>query len=105
MKNAAGTDCNDVHRPPFSYEFIQHGSRETHEMRGQELPLGSRLVAIVDAFDAMTSDQVYRRALSRERDPNPGVDGTDASRYLPPAPEVSPGRFFVTVFRPGGLGG
>jgi diguanylate cyclase (GGDEF)-like protein/PAS domain S-box-containing protein/putative nucleotidyltransferase with HDIG domain len=43
------------------------GSRETHERRGQELPLGSRLVAIVDAFDAMTSDQVYRRALSHER--------------------------------------
>jgi len=43
------------------------GSRETHELRGPELPLGSRLVAIVDAFDAMTSDQVYRRALSHER--------------------------------------
>ena len=25
------------------------------------------MVAIVDAFDAMTSDQVYRRAMSRER--------------------------------------
>jgi len=43
------------------------GSRETHEIRGDKLPLGARLVAIVDAFDAMSSDQVYRRALSRER--------------------------------------
>src|SRR5436190_1766997 len=43
------------------------GSRETHDLVADELPLGSRLVAIVDAFDAMTSDQVYRRALSRER--------------------------------------
>lgn len=43
------------------------GSREGHELSGDELPLGARLVAIVDAFDAMTSDQVYRRALSRER--------------------------------------
>jgi diguanylate cyclase (GGDEF)-like protein/PAS domain S-box-containing protein len=43
------------------------GSRESHDLAGDDLPLGSRLVAIVDAFDAMTSDQVYRRALSRER--------------------------------------
>jgi diguanylate cyclase (GGDEF)-like protein/PAS domain S-box-containing protein len=43
------------------------GSREGHELTRDELPLGSRLVAIVDAFDAMTSDQVYRRALSHER--------------------------------------
>src|SRR5262245_21184329 len=43
------------------------GSREGYEQNGDKLPLGSRLVAIVDAFDAMTSDQVYRRALSRER--------------------------------------
>jgi len=43
------------------------GSREGHDLAGEQLPLGSRIVAIVDAFDAMTSDQVYRRALSRER--------------------------------------
>lgn len=43
------------------------GSRECHELAGDELPLGSRIVAILDAYDAMTSDQVYRRALSRER--------------------------------------
>src|SRR5688572_29080234 len=53
--------------------IVQHagawydGSRELHELTGDELPLGSRLVAILDAYDAMTSDQVYRRALSRER--------------------------------------
>jgi diguanylate cyclase (GGDEF)-like protein/PAS domain S-box-containing protein len=43
------------------------GSREGYELRGEDLPLGARIVAIVDAFDAMTSDQVYRRAMSRER--------------------------------------
>jgi len=43
------------------------GSRELQELAGDALPLGSRLVAIVDAVDAMTTDQVYRRALSRER--------------------------------------
>jgi len=43
------------------------GSRDGYELQGEALPRGARMVAIVDAFDAMTSDQVYRRALSRER--------------------------------------
>jgi diguanylate cyclase (GGDEF)-like protein/PAS domain S-box-containing protein/putative nucleotidyltransferase with HDIG domain len=43
------------------------GSREGYELRSEQLPLGARMVSIVDAFDAMTSDQVYRRAMSRER--------------------------------------
>ncbi len=43
------------------------GSREGYELRGEKIPLGARMVAIVDAFDAMTSDQIYRRAMSRER--------------------------------------
>ena len=53
--------------------IIQHcgdwfnGSREGQAFSGEALPLGGRLLAIVDAFDAMTTDQVYRRAMSRER--------------------------------------
>ncbi len=43
------------------------GRREGQTPRGVEIPLGARMVAIVDAFDAMTTDQVYRRAMSRER--------------------------------------
>jgi diguanylate cyclase (GGDEF)-like protein/PAS domain S-box-containing protein/putative nucleotidyltransferase with HDIG domain len=33
----------------------------------EPLPLAARMIAIVDAFDSMTSEQVFRRALSRER--------------------------------------
>lgn len=33
---------------------------------GKEIPLGARIVAIADAFDAMTSDRPYRKALSIE---------------------------------------
>lgn len=33
----------------------------------KEIPFGARIIAIVDAFDAMTTDHVYRRAMSRER--------------------------------------
>jgi len=31
---------------------------------GTEIPLGARIVAVCDAFDAMTSDRSYRRAMS-----------------------------------------
>ncbi len=31
---------------------------------GQEIPLGSRVIAVADAFDAMTSDRPYRTAMS-----------------------------------------
>ncbi|TWU39138.1 putative diguanylate cyclase YdaM [Novipirellula aureliae] len=34
--------------------------------RGDALPIGSRMLAIADAFDAMTTDHVYRNAMSRE---------------------------------------
>ena len=33
-------------------------------LAGTEIPLGARIVAVCDAFDAMTSDRSYRRAMS-----------------------------------------
>ena len=33
---------------------------------GEEIPLEARVLAVADAFDAMTSDRPYRRALSRD---------------------------------------
>ena len=35
-------------------------------LAGADIPLGSRIVAICDAFDAMTTDRAYRRAMSAE---------------------------------------
>lgn len=35
-------------------------------LEGNEIPIASRIVAIVDAYDAMTSDRPYRKALSKE---------------------------------------
>jgi len=33
-------------------------------LKGSDIPLGSRIIAVVDAFDAMTSSRSYRPALS-----------------------------------------
>ena len=35
-------------------------------LRAKEIPLGARIVAIADAYDAMTSDRPYRRAISHQ---------------------------------------
>ncbi|MBN1871870.1 MAG: HD-GYP domain-containing protein [Candidatus Omnitrophica bacterium] len=34
--------------------------------KGSEIPLGARILAVADAYDAMTTDRPYRKALSRE---------------------------------------
>jgi HD-GYP domain-containing protein (c-di-GMP phosphodiesterase class II) len=33
---------------------------------GEKIPLGARIIAVADSFEAMTSDRPYRKALSRE---------------------------------------
>jgi diguanylate cyclase (GGDEF)-like protein/PAS domain S-box-containing protein len=43
------------------------GEMPDFDVAGADLPFGSRMVAIVDAFDSMTSDHIWRRAMSRER--------------------------------------
>jgi len=35
-------------------------------LKGEEIPLGARIVATIDAWDAMRSDRPYRKALSRD---------------------------------------
>jgi len=35
-------------------------------LRGEEIPIGSRIVSVIDAYDAMISNRCYRRGLSHE---------------------------------------
>ncbi|MGV8905442.1 MAG: HD domain-containing phosphohydrolase [Acetobacterium sp.] len=35
-------------------------------LKGFEIPLGARIIAVADAYDAMTSDRPYRKAMDRE---------------------------------------
>jgi len=35
-------------------------------IKGEDIPLLSRIVSVVDAYDAMTSDRPYRKAMTRE---------------------------------------
>jgi putative two-component system response regulator len=41
------------------------GSGLDQKIRGKDIPLGARIIAVADAFQAMTSDRPYRRAMSK----------------------------------------
>ena len=43
------------------------GSRKEFAKKGSNLPLATRMISIADAFDSMTHDGVYRRAVTQER--------------------------------------
>ena len=53
---------------PWIYHAHEHidGSGYPEGLRGDAIPLASRIIAVADAFDAMTSNRPYRAALSRE---------------------------------------
>jgi putative nucleotidyltransferase with HDIG domain len=42
-----------------------NGSGYPDQLEGDDIPLGARILAVADAFDAMRSDRPYRKALSR----------------------------------------
>jgi putative nucleotidyltransferase with HDIG domain len=50
----------------LSHQERWDGSGYPRGLRGQEIPLGARIFAAVDTFDAMTSDRPYRAALTIE---------------------------------------
>ncbi|URA09651.1 HD domain-containing phosphohydrolase [Thermospira aquatica] len=46
----------------FHHEYMD-GSGYPYGLKGKDIPLGARVIAVADAFDAMTSDRPYRKAL------------------------------------------
>jgi putative nucleotidyltransferase with HDIG domain len=57
---------------PVSQWVLHHHERwdgrgYPHGLGGEEIPLGSRILFVADAYDAMTSDRVYRPRIDHER--------------------------------------
>jgi putative nucleotidyltransferase with HDIG domain len=50
----------------YSHHEKWDGSGYPRGLRGEAIPLGARIFAVVDAFDAMTFDRPYSRAISFE---------------------------------------
>lgn len=43
------------------------GKGYPHQKRGEDIPLMARIIGLVDAFDAMSSNRTYRAAMNREK--------------------------------------
>ena len=58
-------------RPALDIPLFHHerwdGSGYPYGLKGEQIPLAARIFAVVDVFDALTSDRPYRKAWSREK--------------------------------------
>lgn len=54
--------------PYITYQTERvNGSGTPEGLKGQSIPLGSRIIATADAYSAMTSDRPYRKAMDSEK--------------------------------------
>ncbi|MBP7795482.1 MAG: HD domain-containing protein [Elusimicrobiales bacterium] len=49
----------------YHHEWF-NGNGYPEGLKAEEIPLGSRIISVIDAWDAMTSDRPYRKALKKE---------------------------------------
>lgn len=54
--------ANDI----LSHHERWDGTGYPHGLQGEAIPLPARILGIADAYDAMTEDRVYRKAMSKE---------------------------------------
>ena len=61
----------DYLRPAIDISYCHHekwdGSGYPRGLKGEEIPLPARIFAVVDVYDALTSDRPYRKAWSKEK--------------------------------------
>jgi HD-GYP domain-containing protein (c-di-GMP phosphodiesterase class II) len=75
--NIVGTQRQFVDIAPYIYSHQEKydGTGYPAGISGEEIPLGARILAVADAYEAMTDHRVYRMALSRH-------EATRELRYL-----------------------
>jgi putative nucleotidyltransferase with HDIG domain len=64
--NIVAAVFDDVHAVVRHHHENYDGSGYPDGLAGEQIPLESRVIAVADAFDAMTSDRAYRAALPVE---------------------------------------
>ena len=62
----AGANLADVSEWVLAHHERPDGTGYPNGKAGHEIPLEARILAVADAYEAMTSDRVYRAALSQE---------------------------------------
>ena len=60
-------DClKDVAKDVLHHHERYDGTGYPFGLKGNDIPYISRIISIVDAFEAMTSDRIYRKKISKE---------------------------------------
>lgn len=52
---------------PYCHHEKWDGTGYPRGLKGEEIPLAARIFAVVDVWEALTSDRVYRKAWSKEK--------------------------------------
>jgi HD-GYP domain-containing protein (c-di-GMP phosphodiesterase class II) len=52
---------------PYSHHEWWNGSGYPQGLAGEQIPLAARIFAVVDVYDALTSDRPYRKAWSQKK--------------------------------------
>ena len=60
------TSIPDVHLGALYHHERYDGTGYPMGLKGQEIPIEARMIAIADSYDAMSSNRAYREALSKE---------------------------------------
>jgi putative nucleotidyltransferase with HDIG domain len=51
--------------PFILYHHEQYDGKGYHKLIGDDIPLGARIIAVADVYDALISDRPYRKGISR----------------------------------------
>jgi diguanylate cyclase (GGDEF)-like protein/PAS domain S-box-containing protein len=62
----AADEYSNLAEYALSHHEYWNGKGYPRGLKGKETPLFSRIICIVDAYEAMTSDRVYRKAMSED---------------------------------------
>ena len=94
IHSAVGAEILERVSFPYPVAPIVRGHHERWDgmgypdrLRGQEIPIGARILSVVDSLDALTSDRQYRKALSLETAMQTILDETGKA-YDPAVVEV-----------------
>ena len=52
---------------PYCHHEKWNGTGYPRGLKGEEIPLSARIFAVIDVWDALTSDRPYRKAWSKEK--------------------------------------